>query len=103
MVRNTVIPVLLSYSYSNHVKSVNWLIFCQVPAESFNYLFPGVQSSGGKRKRSTTPEWEGPGATTSQQRTATAAPAVGGSCGEAARLYSDITADDLAGSGIKLH
>lgn len=56
-------------------------------------------SSGGKRKRSTTPEWEGAGGppTGQQSRTAAAAPAVGGTCGEAARLYSDITADDLAG------
>lgn len=44
-------------------------------------------SSGGKRKRSTTPEWE-----------AGRMKAAGGAtCGEAARLYSDITAEDLAG------
>ncbi len=51
-----------------------------------------MQSNGGKRKRSTTPEWEA-AAAGGQLR------AAGGvSCGEAARLYSDFTAEDLAGT-----
>jgi hypothetical protein len=51
-----------------------------------------LQSNGGKRKRSTTPEWEA-AAAGGQLR------AAGGvSCGEAARLYSDFTAEDLAGT-----
>lgn len=45
-------------------------------------------NSGGKRKRSTTPEWEAGRAHLREG---------GATCGEAARLYSDITADDLAG------
>ena len=50
-----------------------------------------MQSNGGKRKRSTTPEWEA--AAGGHLR------AAGGvSCGEAARLYSDFTAEDLAGT-----